>query len=1383
MTRIFKYPAIAILLLGCMWATGQTLTCPSPYFYYGGPGGAVSGSITGYNPVTQATINTGIPNPPNAGNSLALLPALNGGTFSPTFYTSNGTYYYYDGTAWVNTGHTSGSGAAVNPGGCNGFIFNIAATSPPTVYAYNGSGNGTAVAVLPGGGYVADLVTDCNCNFYVLNASTNPQVMMKFTSAGVLLSTYTLTGLPVAFGGAGFAIIGNTVYYPNSFNWYAGTMGPGLTISFSLIPSIGALGIGDFASCPFSAITGTITASLSQLGFVCPGQSATVVATTTASPATYSWSGPGITGAASLSAVTVSAAGVYTCFIDNQACPAAQDTFTISVASGPCISVTSNSITCASLGSATVSPTPGSGPYTYTWLPTNQTGSVATGLSPGNYTVLAFDPAANLTFTNSVVFTSLIPLTGTLSSSPSISCNGAATGTAAILNITGGSGAQNYLWVSGATAYTVPNPQNLSGGLWTYTVTDALTGCTIANAFFISQPPPLTFTLSSASASTCAGSSVALSGTVSGGTPPAYSYTWSGGAAGAATYAPVQNTAGNYTYSFNAMDSYSCLAVQTLTVDVAANPTLVVASTSICPLQTGTLVVAGASTYSWNGLAGTPFFTDNPLVSTAYTVTGNSAGCISSASASITLLAPPSPAVLQNSPLCQGAALVLSINSASLYSWSGPAGFASSSQNNTLSPVAMNQAGIYQVTITAANSCTNAAAITVTVYPTPTLSATGSTVCTSQTMSLNASSNPGASFLWTGPQSFTSTLQNILIANPSVNQSGNYTAQATSANGCTNVATINAVIVVPPGLAVSLSSTSLCAQALSGSPNTLTLTSAGASSYTLVTPPHVNNTNPSGPSSPVSMLPPYQITGPVTATLLGSNGVCTVSTTAGFFVVANPTVSISNPTPVICAGQSFTYTSSGADSYTWSAANPGNTLYANGGTAVANPGINSVFSVSGGSLGCNSALQSSTITVNPLPVLTINPNPALVCLGNAVALTASGTGTLYSWSPGSWLDVTNSATVHASPPNLQNYLVVSSLNSCTISAVLTVSVLTLPVAVISAGNATVCMNQHIVMTGTSNINGSYSWMGPSGLIISGPELDIAAISTAYSGAYTLTVNDGYGCKGSAVEPVLVRDLPTGSFASSKLQGCVPFDAALHFVPGNSSAPAQSMSWQVNGIPFSGPDLLCTISAPGSYPIAGTVVDQYACANTFSALITGWAQPVADFYFSPEKPVEGLDEVQFTDASENASSFKWYFGSNTSGSLLQNPRFLFETTGTFPIALIVSNAQGCSDTIVKPLVVLPDFSIYVPNAFTPNADGLNDLFGPVIRGARSYHLLITNRWGESIFQTGNLEACWDGSFKGQPCKEDVYIWMIEVSSETYSDATNTKKLTGEVLLYR
>src|SRR6218665_86781 len=187
-----SFNVVLVMVLAAFQLKAQPV-CPSHLIYYPGSAGA-GNTIMGYDPSLPLSatnpINTGIPNPLMA--SLALLPNINGGAFSPTFYSIlNGNYHYWNGITWIDTGHSTGNVNAINIGGCGSFIFNLAAGNPSSIYGYNGSGPGYLITNVPTGAS-ADVVVDCDCNFYIFNASTPNQVLTKYSPAGVVLATYTL---------------------------------------------------------------------------------------------------------------------------------------------------------------------------------------------------------------------------------------------------------------------------------------------------------------------------------------------------------------------------------------------------------------------------------------------------------------------------------------------------------------------------------------------------------------------------------------------------------------------------------------------------------------------------------------------------------------------------------------------------------------------------------------------------------------------------------------------------------------------------------------------------------------------------------------------------------------------------------------------------------------------------------------------------------------------------------------------------------------------------------------------------------------------------------------------------------------------------------------
>ena len=141
---------------------------------------------------------------------------------------------------------------------------------------------------------------------------------------------------------------------------------------------------------------------------------------------------------------------------------------------------------------------------------------------------------------------------------------------------------------------------------------------------------------------------------------------------------------------------------------------------------------------------------------------------------------------------------------------------------------------------------------------------------------------------------------------------------------------------------------------------------------------------------------------------------------------------------------------------------------------------------------------------------------------------------------------------------------------------------------------------------------------------------------------------------------------------------------------------------------------------------------------------------------------------------------WHFsaGAGTHTQLGRQAHQIFGEAGIYPVTLLVEDHNGCADTITKPIVVQPPEVFYVPDAFTPNHDGRNEMFGPVISTVKNYQLSIFNRWGEKIFETTDLTTGWNGSWKGEACKQDSYVWVMRFLNK---DGLQTK--TGRVLLLR
>jgi len=209
-----------------------------------------------------------------------------------------------------------------------------------------------------------------------------------------------------------------------------------------------------------------------------------------------------------------------------------------------------------------------------------------------------------------------------------------------------------------------------------------------------------------------------------------------------------------------------------------------------------------------------------------------------------------------------------------------------------------------------------------------------------------------------------------------------------------------------------------------------------------------------------------------------------------------------------------------------------------------------------------------------------------------------------------------------------------------------------------------------------------------------------------------------------------------------------------------------------------------IETPGTYDLALVATSSNGCTDTLivSNAFTVLESPTANFSYSPST-VEEFEEVQFENLSNGATNYKYTFGDGDS-SLVTNPTHIYELTGTYTIGQYVSNAQNCADTMYQTIVINEKENLLIPNAFTPNGNGNNDVFKPMTRGLLSdvnnYHLMIFDRWGKLLFESYDIDEGWDGTFKNKEMPLGVYVWQLSYKS---NKDTEDKTLRGHVTLVR
>ena len=322
-----------------------------------------------------------------------------------------------------------------------------------------------------------------------------------------------------------------------------------------------------------------------------------------------------------------------------------------------------------------------------------------------------------------------------------------------------------------------------------------------------------------------------------------------------------------------------------------------------------------------------------------------------------------------------------------------------------------------------------------------------------------------------------------------------------------------------------------------------------------------------------------------------------------------------------------------------------------------------------------------------------------------------------------------------------------------------------------------------------------------------------SVTYSNAGAYnvTLIVTTQSGCKDTIVQQVIVYTPPVALFSGSGT-GCTPL-CVTNYLNSSSSADGNITNWAWS---FQGgtPSSYNSTTAPGNPPAnpgicyftAGAfgasliVTTTYGCKDTLTItpIVTTLSQPNADFCID-QNPVPATDPTfSFCNLwSSDATQWLWDFGDGTTfsgnGSLNTDPIHSYNASVSgnnfysFNVCLRVENQYGCWDTICKTVELLPEFTFYIPNTFTPNNDFTNELFFGQGVGVKDYTIWIFDRWGNLIWDCNSSYAAsnpkylmdaaatpckWDGKVvKGgadmsggskQLVQEDVYVWKVKLT---------------------
>lgn len=1288
---------------------------------------------------------------PTATTTYTITGTMNGCSDTATVSVSIGTMTV---TASADTNICIGGTAQLTASGGTSFTWNPAtALSNPSAQNPTASPSSTTTYTVTGtsGTCTATDVVIVNVGSIVVNAGTDVTLCAGTTTTLAASGGTNYTWTPA--GSLSNATISNPVASPASTTTYTvtGTNGSCQGIDEVIVNVT-----------PIPVVTASPSAT------ICAGFSTTI---TGFGATTYTWSPATALSSTTVSNPTASPASTITYTVTGTTNGCSDTAMTIVNVNPAPVIVASNDTSICPGGTASLNATGGS---SYTWSP-------ATALSSTTISNPQSSPSSTITYTvtgtlagctaTDVVIVNVLPGTVINAGSDVEICQGTSTTLQA-------SGGTTYSWSPTSTLSdgTISNPVATPASTTTYTVTGTNGSCVGTDDVIVTVNPIPVITAGPNSI-VCIGNGAGL--TANGGA----TYTWSPatGLSDPTVANPYASPSSTTTYTVTGTLNGCSDTAQAV---VYVNPLPVINAgndTTICSGGSANLNATGGTTYTWSpatGLSSTSVSNPvaTPAVTTTYTVTGTLAGCTSTDQVIVNITPPVIPDAGNDTIICYGTSAQLNATGASTYTWSP---LTNLSNPTISSPVASPQTTTTYTVTGTISGCTGIDQIVVNVSAplviTPAAyDATCFNTCNGQAIAVPNGGTSPYSFSWsTVPPTLTPALANACA--------GTYTVNVSDFFGCS----ADTFVVVGQPTQMIPTATSVAAHCNHPDGSATASATGGSPGYS-----YTWNT------SPVQYTPTAINLTPGTYTyIVTDNNNCTSVDTVIVGNLAGVVASIdltTNP-PVnttcyqACNGTATALASGGTTPYnfTWQTTMPQITPTATGLCA----GTYTVI-VSDGTSCLDTA---SVIITEPTAVSVAGSAPVTICNGQSdgISVTASGgtPGYSYTWWPATALSSTTAQNPVASPVVTTTYSVSAvDNNNCPSDTSYVIVTINPALDVVASSDAAICINAQTTLSAVSGTGGNggpytYTWEPSTGLnTTSGSTVNANPVITT---TYTVIIDDNCtSAKDSDFVIVNVNPLPVVSFTSPDRDGCYPHTTT--FV--NTTPGAVSCSWDFgDGSISSVCDPEHTFAEEGNYDVTLTVTDYNGCTSTFSeaSYISAYGYPLAFFAMDPQPTTILNPTLNFHDLSAGSPiSWQWYFD-DLDSSTVQNPTYTFTDTGYFNVQLIIQNQYGCVDDTTLSVRIDPDFVIFVPNAFSPNGDGLNDKFFPVGYGwyEDSYEMMIFDRWGNLLYQSTDLKKGWDGKANNGStiAQEDVYIWKVKVAPIT--DRTRAKEYRGKVTLIK
>lgn len=938
---------------------------------------------------------------------------------------------------------------------------------------------------------------------------------------------------------------------------------------------------------------------------------------------------------------------------------------------------------------------------------------------------------------------------------------------------TGNSVITNWNWDFGdGDSTSVQNASHIFTAPGNYNITLEITnaeGCTdtVQHPITIYPRPPIN---AGSDAILCLNDSITL------GTPGNDSYLWlpSNSTQPMITVSPNVTTS----YVLRVTNQFNCWVRDTVTVYVNPLPIAFAGNdTTICSLTNLPLTATGGDTYLWTpGNLTTQTINVSPTTNTTYNVTvTDNIGCSSQAQVNVSVIPAPVAYAGNDMAICQGTSVLLSASGGSSYLWTN------TNQTSSVISVSPGTTTTYVVEVSNGLGCVDTASVTVNVNAQPSASFSGN-LQTCQGVPVTFIDQSQIAFgsisdwIWNfGDSSNISTIQN---PQHSFVNDGSYTITLTaySDSGCTSQST--ATVLVHANPVNSFSANNVCMNDAIVLTNTTTINDTTTLYY---------HWNFGDGNTSVNPTPAHQYNqfGDFTITLITDN-VYGCADTSTMIVTVHPMPVAQFNVNNGCEESNLIFTNfSGIQqgsiaNWQWDLGNGGSSNLQMPVFNYNQPDTFNIVLTLTSDSGCVTT-ASDQVIIYPKPVAGFTANN--VCFGNPVQFNntsaiSDSSNMTYQWSFG------NASNSSASNPSV-NYgvsgtysvsMIVTSNLACTDTVTDSITVYASPLASFSLQDTACSFNQLQFQNTTSiQAGNAMNWLwnfgdgDNSSDEFPSHDYDVAGNYIVQLIAYT-----GNQCADTTYQSIFIEPSPLVNYSVN--DACLGNTVSFNDLSQGNGANLVGWQWDFGDSTTSASNnALHVYNYSGVFTTSLSVTSDNGCTASMvqTSDLEIFELPVSDFTID----TAGADQVHAVIELQNFSSAGtslWDFGDGEYSSEY-NPVHRYNGVGPYQVQLITTNIHGCLDTAYFRLEFAKANTFFVPNSFSPNGDGINDLFSPVYYNATIADAIIFDRWGIEVYSWSGTGG-WDGNYKDSPAQMDAYIYKVNLlqadgSQKTYIGHVN------------